>query len=130
MERRRDGYEILRISRILMVVLALTCHFSHTDNDNCSTGGPPLEDDFWHVTDYYENIRNKVLNLDKNLGSCYKNNGKLPDRICTTPLKVSAWMSWYHGMKSAQDEFFVIQNNVCPLPFHLGEDAVYTTSKL
>ncbi|KAG7356197.1 hypothetical protein IV203_000883 [Nitzschia inconspicua] len=50
-------------------------------------GGPPLEDEFWHVTDYYENIRNKVLNLDKQLGSCYNNNGKLPDRVCTTPLK-------------------------------------------
>lgn len=53
-----------------------------------SLGGPPLEDSFWHVTDYYENIRNKVLNLDKRLGSCYKNDGSLPTRICTTPLKV------------------------------------------
>mmetsp|Transcript_27767 Transcript_27767/g.65251 ORF Transcript_27767/g.65251 Transcript_27767/m.65251 type:complete len:895 (-) Transcript_27767:3416-6100(-) len=50
-------------------------------------GGPPLEDDFWHVTDYYENIRNKVKNLDVGLGSCYKIEGNLPTRLCNTPMK-------------------------------------------
>ena len=27
-------------------------------------GGPPLDDEFWHVTDYYNNIRTKVMNLE------------------------------------------------------------------
>jgi hypothetical protein len=61
------------------------------------TGGPPLDDELWHVTEYYQNIRNKVLKLDKNLGSCYKNNGKLPDRVCTTPLKVIKGMNIMEG---------------------------------
>ena len=50
-------------------------------------GGPPLEDDYWHVTEYYENIRNKVKKLDKSLGSCYKIDGSLPTRLCSTPMK-------------------------------------------
>jgi len=50
-------------------------------------GGPPLEDDYWHVTDYYENIRNKVKNLDESLGSCYELSGILPTRLCNTPMK-------------------------------------------
>jgi len=50
-------------------------------------GGPPLEDDFWHVTQYYENIRNKVKNLDEAFGSCYKISGTLPTRLCNTPMK-------------------------------------------
>jgi hypothetical protein len=50
-------------------------------------GGPPLVDEYWHVTDYYNNIREKVKNLDKNLGECYKNIA-LPDRVCNTPMKV------------------------------------------
>lgn len=50
-------------------------------------GGPPLEDDFWHVTDYYENIRNKLKNLDISKGHCSKISDKLPERLCTTPMK-------------------------------------------
>jgi len=50
-------------------------------------GGPPLEDEFWHVTEYYENIRDKVKNLDEALGSCYKLSGTLPTRLCNTPMK-------------------------------------------
>lgn len=50
-----------------------------------STGGPPLDDDFWHVTAYYGNIRNKVKVLDT--GECFK--GPWLSRICTTPMKVS-----------------------------------------
>jgi hypothetical protein len=51
-------------------------------------GGPPLDDDMWHVTDYYENIRNKVKNLGKDLGDCHKIEGSLPARMCNTPMKV------------------------------------------
>eukprot|EP00980_Cylindrotheca_fusiformis_P004791 scaffold1028_cov135-Cylindrotheca_fusiformis.AAC.1 len=49
-------------------------------------GGPPLADEFWHVTEYYDNIREKVKNLDNSLGECY-NDDNLPDRVCNTPLK-------------------------------------------
>jgi hypothetical protein len=52
-------------------------------------GGPPLEDELWHIKDYYDNIRNKILNLDKSLGNCYEIEGTLPTRMCNTPMKVS-----------------------------------------
>ena len=52
-------------------------------------GGPPLDDDFWHVKDYYDNIRQKVVALDKALGACHKLDGTLPARMCNTPMKVS-----------------------------------------
>jgi len=50
-------------------------------------GGPPLDDDFWHVTDYYENIRNKLKDLDASKGACSKISKKLPERLCNTPMK-------------------------------------------
>mmetsp|Transcript_10637 Transcript_10637/g.26864 ORF Transcript_10637/g.26864 Transcript_10637/m.26864 type:complete len:672 (-) Transcript_10637:1123-3138(-) len=50
-------------------------------------GGPPLDDDFWHVTEYYENIRNKVKALDMSRGQCSKISKKLPERLCNTPMK-------------------------------------------
>jgi hypothetical protein len=52
-------------------------------------GGPPLDEEMWHVTAYYENIRAKVKNLDKKLGKCYGIEGSLPTRMCNTPMKVS-----------------------------------------
>ena len=48
-----------------------------------------MADEEWHVTAYYENIRNKVMNLDKSLGDCYDFEGRLPTRMCKTPMKVS-----------------------------------------
>lgn len=50
--------------------------------------GQPLDDSYWHVTDYYENIRNKVMNMDPTLGKCPEiaNDGQLPLRLCRTPL--------------------------------------------
>jgi hypothetical protein len=55
-------------------------------------GGPPLDEDLWHVTDYYENIRNKVRSLDESLGKCHDIKSKLPARMCNTPMKVG--MTW------------------------------------
>jgi len=53
-------------------------------------GGPPLDEDDWHVTDYYNNIRNKVKNLDPSIGECYKLQDEgLPARVCKTPMNVS-----------------------------------------
>lgn len=55
-----------------------------------SLGGPPLEDSAWHVTDYYDNIRNKVQNFDPEFGACAKlKERNLPPRICRTVMKVS-----------------------------------------
>lgn len=51
-------------------------------------GGPPLEDDFWHVTKYYENIRTKLRNMPESAGECSKIADSLPERICRVPLKV------------------------------------------
>lgn len=52
-------------------------------------GGPPLDDDFWHVTKYYDNIRQKVKNLDHSLGSCYGFGAMhIPARVCNTVMKV------------------------------------------
>eukprot|EP00934_Nitzschia_sp_Nitz4_P003294 Nitzschia sp. Nitz4//scaffold75_size92586//3848//6839//NITZ4_004837-RA/size92586-augustus-gene-0.86-mRNA-1//-1//CDS//3329557651//3284//frame0 len=52
-------------------------------------GGPPLADEEWHVTDYYENTRSKLLAMNETLGWCheYADNGLLPQRICTTAMK-------------------------------------------
>lgn len=52
------------------------------------SAGQPLDDEHWHVTDYYENIRNKVKNLDPSVGACYGINGTLPVRMCNTPMNV------------------------------------------
>ena len=49
--------------------------------------GPPLDDEFWHVTDYYKNIRSKVMNLDPSIGHCHEIGNDLPSRICNTPMQ-------------------------------------------
>jgi hypothetical protein len=54
-----------------------------------SKGGQPLDESFWHVTEYYDIICNKVRNLDKSLGECYKIEESLPTRMCHTPMKVN-----------------------------------------
>jgi len=55
--------------------------------DNTMTG-QPLDDTFWHVTDYYENIRKKALLLQPTHGHCHKiaQKDQLPIRLCNTPL--------------------------------------------
>jgi hypothetical protein len=45
-----------------------------------------LEDENWHMTKYYDNIRNKALNLDSSVGACSGVKDYFPERICTTPL--------------------------------------------
>jgi len=52
-------------------------------------GGPPLADEKWHVTKYYNNIRKKVIDLGKNTdkGECNKLANRLPKRICWTPMR-------------------------------------------
>lgn len=50
--------------------------------------GQPLDDSYWHVGDYYENIRNKVMQMDPKLGKCPEiaEDDALPARLCSTPL--------------------------------------------
>jgi hypothetical protein len=50
-------------------------------------GGPPLDDSYWHVTEYYNNIRSKILSLGTH-GECSKINtdNMLPQRLCTIAL--------------------------------------------
>lgn len=52
-------------------------------------GGPPLDESFWHVTDYYDNIRTKLLNHSKEWGTCHQTfqNLHLPPRLCDAPMK-------------------------------------------
>ena len=51
--------------------------------------GQPLDDDYWHVTEYYENIRTKIRNLNQTAGKCpdIANEGQLPARMCNTPMQ-------------------------------------------
>ena len=51
--------------------------------------GKLLPDEDWHVTAYYDNIRNKVMNLDPSLGSCYGYEGRIPTRMCKLHMRVS-----------------------------------------
>ncbi len=113
----------------IFVSLVETAFFLIQCNDDslfpCFQGGPPLDDAFWHVTDYYENIRNKVLNLDKGLGSCYKNEGFLPTRVCTTPMKVRILSSW-----RLIAMFPLLHRTVFIVSPLSGKNTIYTSSKL
>ena len=53
-----------------------------------SAGGPPLDESFWHVTDYYDNIRNKLKTQDPEVGACNELKEMFPARVCHTPMKV------------------------------------------
>ncbi len=48
--------------------------------------GHPLGDSFWHVTEFYDNIRSKALKLDSSVGACNQIKEFYPERICTTPM--------------------------------------------
>lgn len=47
-----------------------------------------MDDEYWHMTDYYKNIRDKLTNIDANVGYCHKMSEVLPARVCNTPLQV------------------------------------------
>jgi len=49
--------------------------------------GHPLPDEFWHITNHYENIRDKTRNLDESIGKCTTLSKYFPKRVCKTPLK-------------------------------------------
>lgn len=87
---------IITISITLIGIIAIMminhCFISKTNNNSLQTdidlmNGGPLDDSWWHVTDYYNNILNKVLNDDYG-GYCANimNRTNLPTRLCTTTL--------------------------------------------
>ena len=51
------------------------------------TSGHPLVGDYWHMTDYYSQIREKVKKLDASVGFCRDLKKYVPERLCTTPMK-------------------------------------------
>ena len=56
-------------------------------SDIMITSGYPLPDDYWHVTGYYEDIREKITSLDFSAGACGKIKDYLPERVCKIALK-------------------------------------------
>jgi hypothetical protein len=69
------------------------CSFSGYDISSSTRAtfieGHVLPDEEWHVASYYDNIRNKVKNLNPDLGDCVKGyDGIIPTRMCTTQLRV------------------------------------------
>lgn len=48
--------------------------------------GHPLDDDFWHVTDHYNNIHAKLDTYSNDKDGCESLNNFFPSRICNIPL--------------------------------------------
>ncbi len=66
----------------------LISFFSVIHSEKHTLGGPPLDDDYWHVTAYYENIRNKLKNLEATQGHCHEIESRLPPRVCELAMQV------------------------------------------
>lgn len=60
-----------------------------------------LSDASWHVNEYYDNIRSKVMTLDTDLGNCNEYQNFLPDRVCKLQLRVSVSVIFVAGFGSA-----------------------------
>ena len=72
--------------RVLAYSVLEALHTAVDIFSECTMGGPPLDDELWHVTDYYENIRNKVKNLPPSIGQCSLLKEVFPERICQVPM--------------------------------------------
>jgi hypothetical protein len=59
----------------------------NTWSDVTITAGHPLPDEYWHVTDYYKDIREKMAHLDADVGSCGKLKDYLPERMCKVAVR-------------------------------------------
>ena len=90
---------------------------------SCPTAGQPLDEDYWHVTDYYDNIRKKVRNLDPSLGHCYKINGTLPTRMCNTPMQVR------YRPRVQPEVFCAMQKLIVSCFRATGEDALIVVTR-
>ena len=61
----------------------------HGYNLSCSflsIAGHPLDGEYWHLTDYYENIKTKIKDAVES-GFCADLSDFLPERVCLTPLQ-------------------------------------------
>jgi hypothetical protein len=70
---------------IAMVVLEALLDAVNTWLDAVVMDGPPLSDQYWHVTDYYLNIQSKARDESK-VGSCKELSKFMNPLVCTTPL--------------------------------------------
>lgn len=52
-----------------------------------------MDESEWHVTEYYDNIRHKLKNLDDDAGLCPGIDDRLPKRVCKTAMQVSKLVS-------------------------------------
>ena len=82
-----------------------------------------LTDEMWHMTDYYQNIKTKVRNLDPSIGNCYDIAKKLPTEFCTTTFKVSTSALQKEKPVTIRPK---VDRYCFPSP---GKDRVHTTSK-
>jgi len=58
-----------------------------TWSEKTIASGHPLMDEYWHITDHYDNIQKKAKNLDPSVGACTSLKKFLPERVCTTGLQ-------------------------------------------
>ena len=75
-------YHQLKGRMLAVSVLEALQEAINTWSDVTITAGHPLPNEYWHVTDYYKDIREKINNLDADVGSCGKLKDYLPERMC------------------------------------------------
>lgn len=56
-----------------------------TWSDVTITAGHPLPDEYWHMTDYYTAMRDKIVKLES--GSCGEMKKFVPERLCKAPVR-------------------------------------------
>ena len=80
-------YHQLKGRMLAVSVLEALQEAINTWSDVTITAGHPLPDEYWHVTDYYKDIREKMANLDADVGSCGKLKDYLPERMCKVAVR-------------------------------------------
>ena len=93
-------YHQLKGRMLAVTVLEALQEAINTWSDVTITAGHPLPDEYWHVTDYYKDIREKMTNLDADVGSCGKLKEYLPERMC----KVAVRSRTEHTPRLSPDE--------------------------
>ena len=60
-------------------------------------GGPPLDEDLWHVSEYYDGIRSNILNVSWSF--CHEQlKTALPTRVCDVPMHVRIYVHLSEGI--------------------------------
>lgn len=82
------GFRIhqLKGRSMAMVILTVMQDAIDTWSEVTIIEGHPLEDEHWHITGHYDNIRSKALTLEPSVGKCSGIKEFFPERICTTPM--------------------------------------------